>query len=101
MASCAPAECRACAIAQAMLRLLATPKTTAVRPLRSMDIWPRLRTERITEGTVAGRRWRSKRGVPRRAFACLRADQASLGMTDRGSVMKMTNGDGLSHDRCW
>src|SRR5271156_5733997 len=39
MTSLAPACCSFCAMAQAMLRLLATPKTTAVRPVRSIIEW--------------------------------------------------------------
>src|ERR1700678_218760 len=39
MASLAPALCNPCAIDQAMLRLFATPKTTAIRPSRLEDIW--------------------------------------------------------------
>src|SRR5437868_2680811 len=38
MASFAPAACSRCAIAHAMLRLLATPNTTAVRPCIAFDI---------------------------------------------------------------
>src|SRR5437868_11510882 len=38
MASFAPAACNLCAIAHAMLRLLATPNTTAVRPCIAFDI---------------------------------------------------------------
>src|ERR1017187_4367307 len=38
MASCAPACCICWAMAQAMLRLLATPNTTAVRPSKQFDI---------------------------------------------------------------
>src|ERR1035441_7942708 len=38
MARFAPAECSPCAIAQAMERLLATPNTTAVLPLRSSNM---------------------------------------------------------------
>src|SRR5271170_8133053 len=37
MASCAPACCICCAMAHAMLRLLATPNTTAVRPCKLFD----------------------------------------------------------------
>src|SRR5581483_10296008 len=39
MASCAPACCSFCAIPQAMLRLLATPKTTAILRSRLMAIY--------------------------------------------------------------
>src|SRR5581483_1343913 len=39
MASCAPACCILCAIPQAMLRLLATPKTTAILRSRLMAIY--------------------------------------------------------------
>src|ERR1022692_3049721 len=38
MASCAPACCICWAMAQAMLRLLATPNTTTVRPSKQFDI---------------------------------------------------------------
>src|SRR5271157_1080704 len=38
MASCAPACCICCAMAHAMLRLLATPNTTTVRPCKLFDI---------------------------------------------------------------
>src|SRR5580700_8814532 len=38
MASLAPALCNPCAIDHAMLRLLATPKTTATRPSRLEDM---------------------------------------------------------------
>src|SRR5271165_2188982 len=38
MASCAPANCICCAMAHAMLRLLATPNTTTVRPCKLFDI---------------------------------------------------------------
>src|SRR5271165_6170835 len=37
MASCAPACCICCAMAQAMLRLLATPNTATVRPCKLCD----------------------------------------------------------------
>src|SRR5437762_2844206 len=48
MASFAPAACRPCAMDQAMLRLLATPKTTATRPSRLKDI-STLRSETIKD----------------------------------------------------
>src|SRR5262252_3221834 len=38
MARLAPAECSPCAIAHAIERLLATPKTTAFRPFRSSNM---------------------------------------------------------------
>src|SRR5208282_2865166 len=38
MARFAPATCSPCAIAQAIERLLATPKTTAVRPFKSSNM---------------------------------------------------------------
>src|SRR6516165_5102261 len=46
MASLAPAFSRPWAIDQAMLRLLATPKTTATRPSRLRDIPPPLKKEK-------------------------------------------------------
>src|SRR6267143_7220000 len=48
MARLAPAACSPCAIAQAIERLFATPKTTAVRPFRSSSMKEVSSGKRIT-----------------------------------------------------
>src|SRR5215475_11012120 len=53
MASLAPASCRPWAMDQAMLRLLARPKTTATRPSRLKDIDPPLKKGKDISGREA------------------------------------------------
>src|SRR6267378_3403795 len=48
MARLAPAACSPCAIAQAIERLFATPKTTAVRPFKSSNMKEVSSGKRIT-----------------------------------------------------
>src|ERR1700680_4493592 len=56
MASFMPAACKPWAMDHAIERLLATPKTTALRPCKSEDMYAPYKGERITAGGGAGPR---------------------------------------------
>src|SRR5690242_4115759 len=94
MASCAPAAESFCAIDHAMLRLFATPNTTAVRPLRSImtDIVASLRAAGCDLVRRADRRLESRRNNKQRTTVVTRLTDFGV----RRRVSRLTIATSLS-----